>query len=282
MNDRPKLWTALGVALLAGTALSQPGHAFGKAAGPGALQLADSSEGGEGGEGAPAPAVQGGEGGEGAAEPADLARDDVAYLLRLERLRGHLMAGMALYRKGEPRAAEVHLEHHAAALHEDLEEAFEARGVAAFEDRIEVLAKAVEDGAPADRVAADEAALQQALAAAEAAVAGLPLGERMEVVEELVRSAGRDYGSAVKDGRIVDVTEYQDAYGFLQSAQRLVEAARPAASGKAATALQQIQQQLDLARPALAEVLPPERTETDASVLWGAAARIEIARLGLK
>jgi hypothetical protein len=299
-GGRVKVWTGLGTVMLAGAALSlapSVSHAglldkAGKPV-PGAsppVQLAqqggEGGEAGEGGEGGGGGGGgEGGEGGEGAA--VHLAEDDGAYLTQLGLVRGHLEVGMDLYRQGEHAAAEPHMAHPAEELYEALEPALEARGAPSFEEQLEALDHLVEKAAPVDEV---EAAYRKVLEGVSAAEASVPeasradLAHRFDVIVNLVRTAGREYAEALDDdGKVVNAVEYQDALGFVRTAQAMLDAIKQEGSAAAAKAVMASQEQLDGVALLWPSVVPPESVAGgDPSELYGAAARIEIAALRLK
>ncbi len=52
-----------------------------------------------------------------------------------------------------------------------------------------------------------------------------------QVVAELLRAVGEEYAEAVQGGRLANLEEYQDAYGFLQVARELFGTVREAIRG---------------------------------------------------
>jgi hypothetical protein len=100
-------------------------------------------------------------------------------------------------------------------------------------------------------------------------------------VQRLVRTAADEYAEGVEGGRVTNPHEYQDARGFVWTAQEAV--ARLGKAGTAnAEALAKIERELQALEPAWPDIVPPETVTTDASLLYGAAARIEIAALSAK
>ena len=79
------------------------------------------------------------------------------------------------------------------------------------------------------------------------------------------------------DGQVTELPEYLDAWGFVQVAKdqgaRLADASRAAADAIAAA--------LAPADALFPDLVPDGKVSGDPSVLLGAAARIEIAGLGL-
>ena len=228
---------------------------------------------------------EGGEGGE-AGLAAKLADDDVAYLTQLGLIRGHLDVGMDLYRRGERAAAEPHMEHPAEELYEALEPALEARGAPAFEKQLEELEHLVEEGASLNQV---ETAYRRALDGVSVAEAVVPEAvradpaQRFDVIVNLVRTAGDEYTEALDgQGKVVNAVEYQDALGFVRTAQAMLDDLAQAKDGTAAKAVATSKEELDGVALLWPSVLPPADAGGDPSELYGAAARIEIAALPLK
>jgi len=289
MTRRSKLWIGLGSAVLAGSAgpalagnlqtttalvsgaSGAPGvPAGGLAAEPVAVQLA-ASEGGEGGEG-----------GATAAAPASPATDDTAFLTQLALIRGHLDVGVELYRRGAVAAAKTHMKHPEDELYADLAPAFAARHVAGFKDSLERLAGLVEAGAPVAQVEAAYADLLRAIdTAASRGAPAAAVATKAAVVLALVRKAAEDYAKGVSDGRVTEAHEYQDALGFVRSARSVLRSLSAAEKAKHQAALAEISGDLDSLAVAWPSVVPPGRVDADASLLYGTAARIEIASLKL-
>lgn len=268
MHKRTKLWSSLSLAALVGTG----------AVGTYAQQQVDDS--------APAQAIPAGEGeGEGLAPEVDPATDDVAYLTQLGLMRGHLLVGLELYRKGHIEHARTHMKHPKSELYAELVPAFEARGSSGFGEQLSALTAAVEsdDSAP-ETVEGAYSDVLAGIAAAEATVGEVTPVEQLQVVVNLLRTAAEEYGIGVVDGKVVNGHEYQDAFGFTQTAEAMVNNIDPGDDAELAAGLKtidaHIQELFDAgAWPA---VMPPDTLDVDASLLFGNAARIEIVVLGLR
>ncbi|GAB4517106.1 MAG: hypothetical protein Kow00133_01300 [Amphiplicatus sp.] len=280
MARRLKLLTGLStIALGAAAALggcSGEGEGEGEAGASSAAESAAADHGahlaaeGEGGEGE-------GEG-EGATA-ADPATDPVAYIHQLLLIRGHLEAGASLYAAGEQAMAATHMKHPEDELYAGLAPAFDARGADGFAGELQALAASVANGAPAGEVEADLAAVKRAIDAAAAAAEARP-AETLLAVAALLRTAGEEFDIGVKDGAIVNLHEYQDAYGFMTVAVETL-AALDGGGGAADEAIAQAREQAALALAVAPTVIPPEPVETESSTIYGAAARIEIIARGL-
>ncbi len=127
---------------------------------------------------------------------------------RLAFMTGHVEAGLALYRAGEPGMAAPHLLHPVSETHAAEREGLDALGfdAAVFEQ----VSQALEEGRPAEEI-------EPQLAQAEANLAMLAEragGEPAEIVRYLMDVIAEEYTIAITDGAVSDAGEYQDAYGF--------------------------------------------------------------------
>lgn len=271
MHKRTKLWSSLSLAALVGS-------------GTLATYAQDAPEGASAGAASPAAMPAGAEGeGEGMAPEVNPATDDVAYLTQLGLMRGHLLVGLELYRAGHIEHARTHMKHPKSELYAEMVPALEARGAAGFGEQLIALASAVEsDDSSAEQV---EAAYSEVLAGITEAEshADPDATQQLQVVVGLVRTAAVEYGIGVVDGKVVNGHEYQDAFGFTTTAQSRVRAMEAGDNEDLAGALAQIdaliQELFDAGT--WPGVMPPETLDVEASLLFGAAARIEIIALGL-
>ena len=108
---------------------------------------------------------------------------------------------------------------------------------------------------------------------------GLDLKTRLQVILNLMRIAAEEYAIGVKDGKVVNAHEYQDALGFVRVAERLLEGASQ--EERSSEAVAATREQLDALAVAWPSLIPPDRIETSPSLLYGAAARVEIASLSI-
>jgi hypothetical protein len=224
-------------------------------------------------------AGEGGEGGERAAA-ANLSRSDAAYLTQLGLIRGHLNVGVELYRVGERQAAATHMKHPDDELYAALKPALAKRGAPRFERELHALAQRVEKNADPAQVETAYRGLLAAVAKAEAVVRRPSAQQIGEVIHNLVRTAAAEYRQAVADGKIAQPHEYQDALGFVRTAEDWLQ--KLPAAGADPSVVAEIQKQMAAIRPAWTGVVPPEAAPMDPSRLYGAAARVEIATLALK
>jgi hypothetical protein len=233
----------------------------------------DKAQGGEGGEG--------GEGGQGKTA-GDPLTDDLAYLHQLGILRGQLAVGIDLYRRGDKATAGKHMEYPADELYADLRPALQARHAPDLGQLLKQLADTLGQDSPPARVEADYAALVDGLDQAERAASGarepvVVLG----AIQRLVKSAAVEYAEAVVDGHVVKPREYQDSFGFVRVAKAML-AGLKGANGADPGTIAKVEQELSSLDVAWPDLVPPEHVSTDPSLLYGAAAKIEIALLSTK
>ena len=220
-----------------------------------------------------------GEGGEGegdgvAARSGDPADDNVAYLHQLGMMRGHLEAFSELYRSGDRAMGLLHAKHPESELYAGLAPAFAARQKDGFAAELTALVAAATAGGDIDEPYND---VINAMSAAEPDASPR---ETILAVGELVKSAAEEFDIGVEeDGSISNLHEYQDAYGFI-SASRVMLSQIDTNDINTTDAISLAHEQLDVALTAFPGLVA-EVTEGMPSTIYGAAARIEIAALGL-
>ena len=243
------------------------------------------SEGGEseGGESEGASSVSGeSEGGEseGEAASADFANDKASYLSALMIVRGHLLSGDALYEAGDKVMGAAHMRHPQAEMMTNLAPAFVAHGADAITGDLDGLASAAEDGADAALVHKKYLAVKEKLKAA--AKASTPTTRDMLLAAaKTMTVAGEEFDIGVKDGEIVNAHEYHDAHGFLKTIVDVVSTMNGANDAEQA-AINLAREQAAIAYSVAPTVAPTEVFDHKSSLIYGAAARIEIAARGLE
>ena len=208
MTFKPKRWTGLGLglAVLGTGALTACGGEDGsveteqasvsedvqaEAATPVIAELGEGGEAGEGGEGGEAGHV-----------------DALPRHLRLAFMTGHVEAGLALFRAGEPGMAAKHLLHPVSETHAAERAGLDELGFQA--ELFETVSTALDEGKAASEI---EPQLQAAEANL-ASVAEKAGGDTVEIIKFLMETINEEYAIGVKDGVVTDPGEYQDAYGF--------------------------------------------------------------------
>jgi hypothetical protein len=264
----PRAWVtltlsgaALGLTVTGGVA----GDVHGPAAAPETLWLAQAT-------------TEGGEGGEAGAIAGD---DSVALLTGLGLIEGHLRAGVALYEAGLAEQATSHMKHPQDELYVGLLPLLTKAGAEDFSAELTELSAAVNSGADLARVKEIFAEVQKEIGEGREHAGGGEAAEAAAIVRMLTTAAD-EYALGVKDGKVLELHEYQDAWGFVEVARALLthmagedDAAEKAFGEKALAALAE-------ADAALPGVSPEGKTLGEASAIYAAAATIELAAYKLK
>lgn len=229
-----------------------------------------SSEGGEGGEG-----------GEGIKKSSRGEMHDDDFLAGLGFIEGHLTSGSMLYEQGFKDMAITHMKHPGDEIYTELKPALKARNIKGFERELEALAAAVEGDKGNDAVKQAFETVKARLSDARKAAKASD-HEEFEAIAKLVKTAAEEYGVGVKDGAIGNIHEYQDAWGFLQIARQMTDRLAVEHEPEVQEASAAIISELNKLDAAFRSLVPKGKIETDPSVLFGAAARIEIAALKVK
>lgn len=271
MSKKLKFWTSLGAAALSGAVAAGAVTVDHNVKGPSAkasgyLQLADAGEGGEAGES-----------GGGSSGDADYR---VHYFADLGLVEGHMRVGVELQKRGAHAAALTHMKHPADELYEDLKMHFEDVGVPGFADELEAVAKAVEANADATEIDARMSALLAAIAASHGG--SMTSAETARTIVELVRTAAEEYVAGIKDGKVTDPHEYQDAWGFVETAKAYLAAVPADEREEHAGPLGEIDAELGKLSAAWPDLEGAVAITADPSLLPGVAARIELAASDIK
>jgi hypothetical protein len=222
-----------------------------------------------------------GEGGEGGSIEASAITDDIVFLNLLGQVEGHLTVGVALYEAGAQPMALSHMKHPGDELYSAIKPALNARQAEDFGPALAALATAVENRAPLPEVKAALEQLVAAIARTSSVVDTRSVaGTRtlLATAHSLVYTAAGEYAIGVSNGRIVNGHEYQDAWGFTTTAKRLLGTLTEEQRAANTSPVAEVEAQIDaLLTSAWPSVVPPETIATDASMLYGAAARMELA-----
>ena len=226
-------------------------------------------------------AGEAGEAGEsGGQQDMDLAVDDANFIAILGEVEGHLRAAYELYRLGAVDLSKTHVKHPKDELYADLLPVFEKRGLKGFDAELVQMAALIESGAKAEDVLA---ALNATVVAIDENSASLRTAKTtVEAVHLLARTAAAEYKIGVEAGNIKDPHEFQDAWGFTETAKRLMAALSETERAVNAGAVNTIIAQLESLAPAWNDLTGASGTNVEANVLAATAARIEIAALSVK
>ncbi|KAF0675568.1 hypothetical protein [Profundibacterium mesophilum] len=199
------------------------------------------------------------------------------YLRDLGLIDGHLRAGVALFAAGKQDGAATHMKHPEDEIYAALVPGLEARGAPEFGDRLTELADLVEDGAPAEQVEAAHAQIAGQIDAARVAADAAPR-ETLLALAAMLRIAAEEYGAGIDAaGKVTDLHEYQDAWGFVAAARAQAERLAEETQGPAADAARGALKAIEAAGSAFGTLTPEQPIEGDAAPLLSAAGRIEAA-----
>lgn len=277
----PLKWALLGTTMTAiGTAASAGTAAPSQHDSSSFIKLAQAAESGEAGEsGEHAKSSESGEAGESGSESK--AESDADFLADIGFIKGHLLAGYTLYKQGEADIAKTHMKHPESEIYTDLLPELKERKAPEFAGQLAALANAVESGAGDQAVDAAFAEVSEALDAAADAVAESDRA-KLRAIAGLAGLAAEEYGEGVVDGKLVELHEYQDAWGFVQIAQDYAKSLTASQDAKVAKAAQTSLEQLSGLESSFKGLVPPTEIGTDPSDLYVAAARIEFATIAAK
>ncbi|WP_300391618.1 hypothetical protein [Henriciella sp.] len=221
MTFTPRNFVRLGLtaALLGSTSLAACGGEAGETGEGAEAEVAGeageasqvSAPSGEGGEGAYA--GEAGEGGEGeGGEGGAHTMETLPIENRLAFMRGHVAAGLALYRAGAPEQAAKHLLHPVSETHAQEREGLDELG---FNGELFVeISDELEAGTASDDIEDKLAQAEENLAM----LADEAGGSDKDILNFLLDTTLEEYRVGVTDGEIVNAGEYADAFGFIKVA----------------------------------------------------------------
>lgn len=166
-------------------------------------------------------------------------QDDADLVATLYEMLGHLEASRANLEQGNWTLAQAHAAHPTAEYWASVESVLEERGLTSVREPLDAYLQAAQEES-ADARQANEAA-QQALREAIATVlesSDDPSALQAAALATLAESIATELAEAVENGQIVNIEEFQDAWGFFQVLRNelpTVVAAAPE-SGKEAAA----------------------------------------------
>lgn len=200
MSFRPKIWTrlGLGVAMIGLAACGGESGEAGEVGESGDSTIAQAAEEtGETGE-----IGEAGEAGEAGQSEA------LALPERLAFMSGHVAAGLALYRAGEPEMAAAHLLHPVSEMHASERAGLDELG---FDGSLfEAVSEALSSGKAASEINMQLLAAEANLAT----VAERAGGDTVATIKFLMDTVVNEYSVGVPAAKVEVAGEYQDAYGF--------------------------------------------------------------------
>jgi hypothetical protein len=155
---------------------------------------------------------------------------DIRTAATLEMMKGHLIAALENARRGQTPLAQAHAAH---PLHEEYRELPDtlAKEHPALDEQLREGLTRLQQGVRSQATGGDIARQVDAVSQLvdQAAGALIPAETRNTpafqagVLSALLDAIAEEYEEAVQDGNVVNVAEYQDAFGFLQRARALRE-----------------------------------------------------------
>ena len=239
-------------------------HAEGEGEGEGTPHAEGEGEGSSGGEGE-------GEGA-GSGDPEQALQRDLSFM------EGHLRAGLALYEAGDLAAAKTHMGHPIEEKYGAVADPLAERGLDRLREQISAIAAATEAEAPEAEITA---AFDAARATIEEAREGLSNKDLILGLAQLVRVAGEEYAVAVEGGSISNLHEYQDSWGFLRVVEDELRQIAETGDGAVRHVAEEALEYLAETDAAFGDIQGQGEMTLDPSLLFGAAARIELEALEL-
>ena len=171
--------------------------------------------------------MEGGEGGEGGEAGYTNEDPDQVFAVNLLLTKGHLHIAHEMAGLGNWDYAGAHAQHPAAETYDNLKPELEKRGAAPFEAELDALVEQIIEKKTAAQIGQ---AYDAVIAKIDAAHGVIEAGKRtspsftMTSVMALLKQASAEYAIGVKDGKIVNLQEYQDASGFIWVADQMIAA----------------------------------------------------------
>ncbi|MDE5093783.1 MAG: hypothetical protein O4804_05910 [Trichodesmium sp. St11_bin5] len=187
---------------------------------------------------------------------------DIDYMSNLGLMKGHLLVGKELIGAQEEKEAEPHFAHPIEELYIDIENELNDRGIKQFKNSLNNLHDLVMAGAKDTNKF--NSMYQQTMEEIDGAISNLPSKKRqnpkfvLQVINELLDTAGAEYEAAILDGKIVEVIEYQDSRGFVDYAEILYKNIADTMGSKYSDIDGKIQADMAKLKKAWPSVLAPE------------------------
>jgi hypothetical protein len=215
----------------------------------------------------------------GEGEGAEAINTEASYIAQLGYVLGYMRVGVALYAMGEVSMAKPHMKHSRDEIYAGLEPLMKERHVSGFASELDALSASIESGAPVSEVEAKFKDLESAIAQN---MPKLSAGLAAAVTQVIVRSAGEDYAAGVVDGKITDLHEYQDAWGFYESAKAFMASVSPAGRAAYKAQLEAIDAELAAVSSLWPDITGKLPVTGSAKQLYSAAAKIELQALSIE
>jgi len=222
--------------------------------------------------------AEGGAGGEGGLTESS----EVSLMRDLGFMTGHLRAGMALYEAGDLKAAKTHMGHPIEEKYDAIAEPLQNCGFGNLKDRLIALSIGVEGEASVEKI---RSLFDDVIAGVDDVRKNSPgtHADQLMGLAALTRVAADEYRVAIADdGSIKNLHEYQDSWGFLKTVE--LEASRWGADDNAdiAGAANKILEQVNAVKTAYGDLQGNGIKTPDSNLIYGAAARMELAVLAVE
>lgn len=202
----------------------------------------------------------------------------ILLLRNIGRYEGHLYAAMALAEAGDITAVKIHIAHTSGGEFDAVIDEVSDQ-VAEFPEQLAALIRSLGDGNSADALRQAFADIQNTFNAVRAQMSP---HDQAIALAALMRHAGESYGIATAGDMVSDVSEYQASWGYIKVVAAQAQAMSRSVDNRVATAGEKILGYLDATAPAFGDLQGEGITDMRASLIYGAAARIELAALGLQ
>ncbi|HBY75801.1 MAG TPA: hypothetical protein DEG47_02040 [Cyanobacteria bacterium UBA11148] len=150
--------------------------------------------------------------------------NDINYMTKLGLMKGHMLVAKELLDLGKTDQAEPHVGHPIEEIYSDVEDELKERNVPEFKTELTQLHDFVKSN-PKD--AKLETNFNQSMESIDKAIEVLPESQRqspefiLQVINNLLETAGAEYEAAIADGKFSEIIEYQDSRGFVNYADSL-------------------------------------------------------------
>ncbi|GHC23809.1 hypothetical protein GCM10008094_13340 [Aidingimonas halophila] len=197
-------------------------------------------------------------------------------------MTGHLRAGMALYEAGDLEAAKTHMGHPIEEKYDAVAAPLKERGFEDLKDRLMALSAAAEDEAEVEEVRRLFDDVIAGVDDVRADSPGTPADQLMGLAA-LTRVAADEYDVAIADdGSIENLHEYQDSWGFLRTVEREATQWAEIDDAEIADAANRFLEQIDAVETVFGDLQGNDIETPDSSLIYGAAARMELAVIAME
>jgi hypothetical protein len=204
---------------------------------------------------------------------------DLAFACFIALIRGHLLAGDELVKKGQWNVAYPHFKFPTEEIYGIIRDELGEYRTPPFDNALKVLARTVRARSAAQYPKALEK-VDVALAGADAALKGRQSDWphfTVAVAVHVLKTAAEEYEDALANGRIVHPVGYRTARGFVQQADNMIESAAPQLPAGDAAALADIRGSLDQIKRGFASPDVSARPALDEKEFYAAVSRVEQA-----